>query len=105
MGSTPHGREFQAGVKKIPSTVARQSTVLRSGPRLWSLSHGLWYHCVWVEQGFRGFHRNHCVFEGGIPCFQKVLLIDHVVVCGAGLVLRFYMSSFVGRCHRLCLGS
>ena len=22
-------------------------------------------------------HRNHCVFEGGSPCFQKVLLVVH----------------------------
>ena len=46
---------FQAKVKKIPSSVPCQSTGLRPGPGRWSFSHGLRCHCVWVGQGFGGF--------------------------------------------------
>ena len=36
LGLTPHGSEFQAVVKKIPSSVPCQSIGLRTGPGRWS---------------------------------------------------------------------
>lgn len=50
----PYGSEFQARVKKIPPSVARQSTCLRSGPGR-DRSHmgygATVYGWVWVGQG------------------------------------------------------
>ena len=62
LGSTPRGSEFQAGVKKIPSSVLRQSTGLRNRPVLT----GLRCRCVWVGQGFGGF----------LDLREKVLLLN-----------------------------
>ena len=50
----PVRANFQAGVKKIPSFVSRQSIGLRPSPGR-GCSHMDYSAAMWVGQGFRGF--------------------------------------------------